>query len=726
METLKKIICKSFYALLALIMVSCGGEKRSVAIVVDQTTYGKIAAEVDAYVASVADENRTGVLVVDKWANPDSIKAVLFDMYQNNNLEGAVFIGDIPIPMVRDAQHMTTAFKMDQKRRMDWSSVPSDRFYDDFDLAFDFIKQDENKKLFFYYSLRPDSPQRISCDIYSARIKAPEGENKYQLVADYLTKAVAAGKERKQMDKVLHFAGHGYNSESMNARIDEALALTEHFQFLNNNSAELDYIDYTFDRAVKKRLMSAVADKSLDLAILHHHGGDDAQYLNGAPYEADPDGWINLARNYFRGKVRDAKNPAETKARFKAKFDIPYSWMDDAFTPERVLEDSLYAADKDIMIPDLNGYSSGAKMVILDACFNGSFCNDDYLASHYIFNPGNTVVVKANSVNTLQDTWTTEMIGLLNWGACVGNWAKGQMTLESHLFGDPTYSFIPQNTEPMGGNFDINAIMFEKKGDTAYWKGVLKKSAEDELMCDMKSLAIQQLQLNNAITSQELLEIQKNSNSRVVRLAAFNANRKIGDENLPEAIAMGLEDTYELIQRLSAQYASKNFASELIPVVARTWMNPMTPSRVIFQIQGGIAGFDADALVAELKKLNDETPYWRGEEAFVRMVKIVENGRSDMNAQIAAIKDGSMPLKEMKNFAKYRRNRFEPQAVETIVYMINSLTDQEVRKTAADALGWYEYSSVRANVLAECEKLYEVEKDELVKAELYKAINRLK
>lgn len=726
METLKGFICKSFFALLALVMVSCGGEKRSVAVVVDQTTYGKIAAEVDAYVASVADENRTGVLVVDKWANPDSIKAVLFEMYQNNNLEGAVFIGDIPIPMVRDAQHMTTAFKMDQNRRMDWSSVPSDRFYDDFDLAFDFIKQDENKKLFFYYSLRPDCPQTIACDIYSARIKAPEGENKYQLVADYLKKAVAAKGEVKKMDKVLHFAGHGYNSESMNARIDEAVALTEHFQFLNNNEGKLDYIDFTFDKSIKKRLMAAVADTTLDLAILHHHGGDDAQYLNGSPYEADPAGWINLARNYFRGKVRDAKNPAETKARFKAKYDIPSSWMDDAFSADRILEDSLYAAGMDIMIPDLAGYSSGAQMVILDACFNGSFCNDDYLASHYIFNPGNTVVVKANSVNTLQDTWTTELIGLLNWGACAGNWAKGQMTLESHLFGDPTFSFAPQNTDPMGGNFDINTVMFEKKADAAYWKGILRNSAEDEMMCDMKSLAIKMLQLNDAITSDELIEIQKNSNSRIVRLAAFNANRKIGDENLCKAIALGLEDTYELMQRLSAQYAVKNFASELIPVVAKTWMDPTTPGRVVFQLQGGIAGFDAQALVEEMKRINEEKPYWAGKEAFDRIVRIVENGKKDMDAQITSIKDGSMSAKDMRNFAKYRRNRLEPQAVEPIIYMLNNSTDQQIRKAAADALGWYEYSSVRKNVLAECEKLYEVEKDEQVKAEFQKAINRLK
>jgi hypothetical protein len=50
-------------------------------------------------------------------------------------------------------------------------------------------------------------------------------------------------------------------------------------------------------------------------------------------------------------------------------------------------------------------------------------------------------VVKANSVNTLQDTWTNELAGLLNAGVCVGNWAKGQMTLESHLIGDATFHF---------------------------------------------------------------------------------------------------------------------------------------------------------------------------------------------------------------------------------------------------------------------------------------------
>ena len=52
------------------------------------------------------------------------------------------------------------------------------------------------------------------------------------------------------------------------------------------------------------------------------------------------------------------------------------------------------------------------------------------------------MVVKANTVNTLQDTWTNELIGLLNAGVCFGNWAKGQLTLESHLLEMPA-SVLP-------------------------------------------------------------------------------------------------------------------------------------------------------------------------------------------------------------------------------------------------------------------------------------------
>ncbi|MBR3449523.1 MAG: hypothetical protein IKH24_01655 [Bacteroidales bacterium] len=87
-------------------------KQAAVAVVVDPATYAAISADVDAFVASMESVGKRGILVVDRWAQPDSIRAELRRLYEREGLEGAVLVGDIPIPMVRDAHHLTTAFKM--------------------------------------------------------------------------------------------------------------------------------------------------------------------------------------------------------------------------------------------------------------------------------------------------------------------------------------------------------------------------------------------------------------------------------------------------------------------------------------------------------------------------------------------------------------------------------------------------------------------------------------
>lgn len=696
----------------------------TVAVVVDTKTYNKATLAVDNYVESISGPQRKGLLLIDKWGSPDSIRFYLEKLFVEQNLEGAILIGDIPVPMIRDAHHLTTAFKMDQKRSWDESSVPSDRYYDDFDLQFKFLKQDANKKLLFYYSLTPESAQTINCDIYSSRIKAPEGADKYDLISAYLIKATNAHKESIRMQKILHFAGHGYNSESINARMDEAVALCEHFRFLNNETGHLDYIDFSFDKFVKERLLAALADKSTDLAILHHHGAEDTQYLNGSPFVSDPGSWIDLAKNYFRSKMRSAKDTLDTKKYFKEKFDVPDSWLSDAFSQKRIVEDSLYSAGMDIHIDDLKGYSSGAKIIIIDACYNGAFCCDDYIAAHYIFNPGSTLVVKANSVNTLQDTWTTELIGLLNMGASAGNWAKGQMTLESHLFGDATFAFTPQ---PLNKNYpDINNTIVNERHNVKLWKEILSLNANDRDLCDYKSLSIKMLKNNNAITSDELIEIQKNSPSRIVRLEAFNTNKQIADNNLYKAIILGMNDSYELTQRLSTLTAAKNYSPELLPYVAKLYVSPTTTSRVEFQLKSNLSGYQIEDLKNALVKENNEHPFWRGEKALYTAVTNLQNSaKADAN-ELKELSDGKLKDKDIRFFISGQRNKCLPSAIEPLLNIISSSTNKTFKIQAAEALGWFRYSYQKNMIIEKCKELYGAEQDADLKGELLKTLNRLK
>ena len=126
---MKRILKIALLSLAAVILVAGGntlaakaakkGPKTStVAVVVDEVTYSKIKGAVDQYVEAISLPDRKGVLVVDKWHNPDGIRAELKKMYDNDCLEGSVFVGNIPIPMVRDAQQFATAFKRSQKE--DW------------------------------------------------------------------------------------------------------------------------------------------------------------------------------------------------------------------------------------------------------------------------------------------------------------------------------------------------------------------------------------------------------------------------------------------------------------------------------------------------------------------------------------------------------------------------------------------------------------------------------
>ena len=78
--------------------------KTTFAIVTDTKSYEEAKEEIDAYRTSVEKEGLGTYLIVDDWKTPQPIRELLIQLHANKKapLEGCVFVGDIPIPMLRD------------------------------------------------------------------------------------------------------------------------------------------------------------------------------------------------------------------------------------------------------------------------------------------------------------------------------------------------------------------------------------------------------------------------------------------------------------------------------------------------------------------------------------------------------------------------------------------------------------------------------------------------
>jgi hypothetical protein len=691
--------------------------KRSVAIITDSQTYEKCEKAIKIYSESITKDGLIPLIIIDKWGVPDSLKKELYKLYKEKSLEGAVLIGDVPVPMIRNAQHLTTAFKMDQRRAWDQSSVPSDRFYDDFDLKFEFLKRDSLNSLYHYYNLSDDSPNRITCDIYSARIKPPKvpGKTKYELISEYLEKAAAQKKSKKRITDLTYFAGHGYNSNCMVSRADERYTLSTQFAIFREGKGKLNYIDYTFDDHVKYRLMTELSREDLQLAILHHHGSEDAQLLNGSPITNMPNIWLDLTKKFFRGKIRSAQDTTESKRYYVENYSVPESWVENAFNPEVMRMDSIADAATDIHIQDMYNFKPNVPVVIADACFNGSFHLEDYISGHYIFNKGKTVIIKANSVNTLQDTWTNQLIGLLDLGVSVGNWAKGQMTLESHLMGDPTYRYISSDS----GKGWIDESIVTKKRDEKFWRKALKDENPE-----VKSLSMKMLFNMDKISPNELLVFQQNEKSAIVRLQAFYLLNKKYNPLLVESIKTGLYDNYELIRRLSAKEASTNCAPELLDHIYRIRFAPGTSKRVEFQLKGACEVYSKTlALDAFARFVESKSDQWYQRRAKER--KDLEYILTRTEKEFSELLDPAVAVRSKRFTITALRNSNSIAYLDTLFRFFKESQERDLKILLAEAFAWYTNSYKRDVIIDFCREQSLTEKDEAVKKELLRTVNRL-
>ncbi|MDD4608641.1 MAG: HEAT repeat domain-containing protein, partial [Bacteroidaceae bacterium] len=642
---------------------------------------------------------------------------------QKSPLEGAVFIGDIPIAMLRDAQHLSSAFKMNQRRDWKRSSIPSDRYYDDFDLKFDFLKQDEKTPSYFYFSLRADSPQTLNSDIYTARIR-PIQKGKvspHQQVKDYLNKVVEE-RTKHTKNSIDHFTmarGHGYNSESKVAWSGEQVALREQFPQLFYPNHYIKFMDAESIWPMKSYILNEVCNPNLDIMLLHHHGSPSVQYINGYKSGSDITTSINNIKLYLRTKIKGKKEQEKIVARYKKEYGFSAAWLEEAMDVENKYEksDSIEDAALDIHLADLRSIAPNARLVVLDACYNCSFYLTDYVAGNYIFNKGKTIVVQGNSVNTLQDKWSDEMLGLLNLGVRVGSWNRLVNYLESHLIGDPTYRFYAPNVKR-----DLNTAIVLKKRDNRFWLKQLKSDKPD-----VQSLALRMLKDNDYPNVNRLLkETYFSSPYGVVRLEALYLLSRRYSPQLVEVLKVSALDSYEMVRRLSLKYMAAVGTDDLIPSFVNAMLNDATSRRVAFAVRMNMGNMNLEAL---RKELNHQAVNFGAyndnyiQKYFARIEHLIQSKKK----KIALILDPDAEMKWRKiDLRNYRNNPTTMDAEIIVGLALNEKADMTLRMMAVEALGWYIRSPKKEYIINQLHTARSIEPNQELAQEMLRTINRLK
>lgn len=190
---------------------------------------------------------------------------------------------------------------------------------------------------------------------------------------------------------------------------------------------------------MKPYLLEKMARKGVDVALCHHHGAPDTQYLNGYRNGSGMNVSIENIKRFLRSKIDGHKDPEKRKAELIAYYGVPEAWCQ--------LSDSLHTADSlldqamDVHIEDLYNRPMNPRMVMFDACYNGSFHLDECIAASYIFGSGRLLVTRAIRSTPCRTNGPSRYIGLLDCGVRIGQWGRHVHYLETHLIGDPTYRF---------------------------------------------------------------------------------------------------------------------------------------------------------------------------------------------------------------------------------------------------------------------------------------------
>lgn len=636
----------------------------SFAIFIDKNSYEACKAEVDAYRDQLVSEGLQAQIFAADWASPEQVKARITALAKKRPaLEGMVFIGDIPIPRIRQGQHMTTAFKMNETTfPLEQSSVTSDRYYDDPALDFEFVARDTINPLQFYYNLTEKGAQHVQPAYYSGRILVPQDfpGDRMELLRRYLKKVVAAHQEPNPLDHFIFFAGHGYNSDCLTVWRQQPILFREHFPGAFHQSSGNHFYNFRQEPYMKFELFNELQRPETDVFMFSEHGAPDTQYINGGyPAHSLAESVTELKRALRNRYKRELSRNGQEKAdAYAQKVCEQYQLDKGMFSPESLAAeakgDSLASVNVDIVLEDIENLHTNAKVVIFNACYNGSYYEPGYVAGYHIFNDGNCIVAQGNTVNVLQDKWADQLMGYLSLGERIGRWQQEFCWLESHLIGDPTYRFtpIPEDAGPL---------------EATRRAAELKHKAEAGL-----------------ISSAELRRIYETDPAWTVRLQALKAIAPMRDENAIDVILQGFEDPFEFIRRESCHLAGKIGDPRFIEPLIKIEQESDEVIRAQYAANSALSQFNP----ADLPQAYAAT------DRMQRAAKRTEEQMHDILDKDVRAKDREFAIRSLRNYPLHWKT-------DELLKMVTDPSDDEyLRVVMAEALGWFNYSVEREKIAA--------------------------
>ena len=700
----------------------------SFAVVIDAATYEKCHAEVAAYRDALQKDGLAVYTISADWTSPEDIRAELAKLYKSNSkkmpLEGCVFIGDVPYVSVQNAQHMTTAFKMNEERfPIDEASVTSDRFYDDLNLSFEFIKRDSLDNLRYYYKLSENSAQHLNPSFYSGRIHYPEqmGGDKYEATAKYLRKVVAERERQEKIDYMVTFAGAAYNSDCLVTWMDERVMLDEIFpQLSRNDHRALKQLNFRMNNYnMTYKLFAELERDEVDIMLFNEHGSPDKQHISGEGQIDSFNARLDALRYTVYSAIRREERKGEkgdvegAKAYFKERYHLTDKFFEEYYNPTPSTKDP-----DDLNLEDLNTHKLNPRFVVFNACYNGSFHQPGYVAGSYIFGDGRTVVAQGNTVNVLQDRWTYELFGLLTHGVRVGQYNRMVATLEGHIIGDPAFRFAATDESTLAQDMVTKRVVNGK--NVAYWTALL-----DAPNADVQALAVRMLADGGMMSAEALLNKYRTCKYATTRMECLKLIMRNG--YCAEAIAAvseALYDSYEVVRRNAATYAWMLGAEELADEVSDVLINYPESQRVGFILNRAMEMLPEQVAMAAFDKAAAATHYPEKENIEALRKYQLRSQKTKQSEMEDLFNNEEKLVARISAIRGVRNNTYHEYVPQMIALVNDEAQPMELRVAVVEALGWFVASPRKVEIIAACEALKST--DKALMAEAQQTINRLK